>query len=55
MLYEYLPPGNQIGAPLYRNELKFDFTPEMIPAVKQMGIKWKYEPSPWFGAFKPVE
>ena len=55
MLYEYLPPGNQMGAPLYRNELKFDFTPEMIPAVKQMGIKWKYEPSPWFGAFKPVE
>ncbi len=55
MLYEYLPPGNQIGAPLYRYELKFDFTPEKIHAVKPMGIKWKYEPSPWFGAFKPVE
>ena len=55
ILYEYLPPRNQIGAPLYRNELKFDFNPEMIPAVKQMGIKWKYKPSPWFGAFKPVE
>lgn len=55
MLYEYLPPGNQMGAPLYRNELKFDFTPEIIPAVNQMGIKWKHEPSPWFGAFKPIE
>jgi hypothetical protein len=55
MLYEYLPPGNQVGAPLYRNELKFDFVPEKIPAVKPRGIKWKYEPSRWFGAFKPVE
>lgn len=21
--------------------------------VKSFGQKWKYEPSPWFGAFKP--
>jgi hypothetical protein len=55
MVYEYLPPDNQIGAPLYRNELKFDFVPEKIPDVKLSGIKWKYEPSPWFGAFKPLE
>jgi hypothetical protein len=55
MVYEYLPPDNQIGAPLYRNELEFDFVPEKIPAVKPSGIKWKYEPSPWFGAFKPLE
>lgn len=51
---EYLPPDNQIGAPLYRNELKFDFVPELIPAVKPTGKKWKYEPSPWFGAFQPM-
>lgn len=54
MVYEYLPPNNQMGAPLYRNELAFDFVPEQIPEVKSTGIKWKYEPSPWFGAFEPV-
>ena len=54
MVYEYLPPKNQIGAPLYRNELEFDFVPEQIPSVKPSGNKWKYEPSPWFGAFEPV-
>ncbi len=54
VVYEYLPPDNQMGAPLYRNELKFDFVPEKIPAVMSTGIKWKYEPSPWFGAFKPI-
>jgi hypothetical protein len=55
MVYEYLPPDNQIGAPLYRNELRFDFVPEKIPEVKSTDTKWKYEPSPWFGAFKPEE
>jgi hypothetical protein len=55
MVFEYLPPDNQIGAPLYRNELKFDFVPEKIPNVKSTGKKWKYEPSPWFGAFKPLD
>ena len=55
MVYEYLPPDNQIGAPLYRDELKFDFVPEQIPEVKSTGRKWKYEPSPWFGAFEPVK
>lgn len=54
MVYEYLPPDNQIGAPLYRDELKFDFVPEQIPAVKPSGRVWKYEPSPWIGAFKPL-
>lgn len=54
MVYEYLPPNNQMGAPLYRNELEFDFVPEQIPAVKPSGNKWKYEPSPWFGALKPA-
>jgi hypothetical protein len=55
MVYEYLPEGNQIGAPLYRNELEFDFVPENIPEVESTGMKWKYEPSPWFGAFEPMK
>lgn len=55
MVYEYLPPDNQIGAPLYRNELKYDFVPEQIPEVKSTGRKWKYEPSPWFGALEPAK
>lgn len=55
LVYEYLPPDNQIGAPLYRNELKFDFVPEKIQEVKISGRKWKYEPSPWFGAFAPMQ
>ena len=53
-VYEYLPPNNQIGAPLYRDEINFDFVPEKIPKVNTSGRKWKYEPSPWFGAFEPV-
>ncbi|MEO5998408.1 MAG: hypothetical protein ABIN89_16760, partial [Chitinophagaceae bacterium] len=53
-VYEYLPPNNQIGAPLYRNELKFDLVPEKIPEVKLTGNHWKYGPSPWFGALKPL-
>lgn len=55
MVYEYLPSGNQIGAPLYRDELKNDFVPQQIPEVKASGIKWKYKPSPWFGAFEPMK
>lgn len=53
-VYECLPPNNQIGAPLYKDELKFDFVPEKIPEVKLSGRKWKYEPSLWFGAFEPL-
>lgn len=55
LVYEYLPTDNQIGAPLYRNELGHDFVPEKIPAVLSSGNIWKYEPSPWFGAFQPVD
>ena len=55
VVYEYLPPDNQIGSPLYRDELNFDFVPEQIPVVKPTENKWKYEPSPWFGALKPIE
>ena len=51
--YEYLPPHNQMGAPLYRNEKEFDFVPEKLPAVKASGFQWKYQPSFWFGAFEP--
>lgn len=54
MVYGYMPPHNQLGAPLYRNELKFDFVPEEIPKVTPSGNTWKYKPSPWFGAFKPL-
>ena len=54
MVYEYLPPNNQMGAPLYRNELEYDFVPEKIPEVLPTGRRWKYEPSPWFGAFQPA-
>jgi len=50
---EYIPEGNKIGVPLYRDELGFDFIPESIPEVEKSGTKWKYEPSPWYGAFKP--
>ncbi len=53
-VYEYLPSKNQMGAPLYRDELGFDFVPEKLPEVKKTGRKWKYEPSPWFGAFRPI-
>jgi len=52
-VYEYLPPNNTMGAPLYKNELTFDFTPEKIPDVKKPLRIWKYPPSPWYGALKP--
>jgi len=55
MVYEYLPGNNQTGAPLDRNELRYDFVPEKIPSVPPKGIKWKYEPSPWIGALNPME
>lgn len=54
-VYEYLPPGNTMGAPLYKNELEYDLTPEIIPPVKKASTKWKYAPSPWYGAIKPIE
>ncbi|MDD6209857.1 MAG: right-handed parallel beta-helix repeat-containing protein [Bacteroidales bacterium] len=50
---EYLPEGNKIGVPLYRDELGFDFVPEQLPEVEETGTPWKYAPSPWYGAFKP--
>ncbi len=54
VLVEYLPDGNQIGAPLYRNERMFDLTPERLPKVKSTGTKWKYQPSAWYGALPPL-
>lgn len=53
LLIEYLPEGNQLGAPLYKNEPGYDLTPERIPKVKSSGMKWKYQPSDWYGALKP--
>ena len=52
-VYEYLPLGNIFGAPLYKNELEYDLTPEMIPPVQTQDNRWKYPPSPWYGAIKP--
>jgi hypothetical protein len=52
-VFEYLPPNNTMGAPLYKNELTYDLTPEKIPSVKKGSAKWKYPPSPWYGALKP--
>lgn len=52
---EFLPEKNKIGAPLYRNELEYDLVPEELPIVKQENIVWKYEPSPWYGALKPLK
>ena len=54
-VYEYLPPNNTIGAPLYKNELEYDLTPEKIPPVKAPLKKWKYAPSQWYGALKPID
>ena len=54
MVEEYLPEGNTMGAPLYRNENAFDFVPEQIASVKENGTIFKYLPSPWFGALQPV-
>ena len=54
MVVEYLPAGNTMGAPLYKNERAFDFVPEKIAAVKVSGTKFKYPPSPWFGALQPM-
>ena len=51
-VYEYLPPKNKMGAPLYKNELEYDFTPESVPPVEKLSAKWKYAPSPWYGALK---
>ena len=53
-VYEYLPQGNVFGAPLYKNEREYDLTPEMILPVKMSDARWKYPPSPWYGALKPM-
>lgn len=55
MVWEHLPDGNTIGAPLYRNEPEKDFVPEELPEIESSSIRWKYEPSPWYGALKPIK
>jgi hypothetical protein len=52
-VYEYLPPGNPFGAPMYVNELEYDMTPEELPSVEAPSPQWKYSPSPWYGALEP--
>jgi len=54
-VYEYLPSGNVLGAPLYVNESEYDLTPESIPEPVSSAIQWKYPPSPWYGALPPVK
>lgn len=51
---EFIPEGNDIGIPAYRNPLLFDFVPVSIPQPNNTN-KWKYEPSPWYGIYKPLK
>ncbi|SHF11327.1 Disaggregatase related [Mariniphaga anaerophila] len=51
---EYIPAENKIGTPKYRNSSFFDFVPVNIPRPKN-DDKWKYTPSPWYGAYEPLK
>lgn len=55
VLVEYLPEGNHLGNVLYRDEKNYDLTPEKAPKVKGERVQWKYAPSDWYGAIKPIE
>lgn len=50
---EFIPTGNQVASPTYRNLKLFDFVPV---SISQPGAsnQWKYKPSPWYGAYKPA-
>lgn len=50
---EYIPEGNHTEVPVYRNSTYNDFVPvsQPEPALENT---WKYEPSPWYGAYRPV-
>jgi len=50
---EYIPEGNQIGSPVYRNSIHNQFVPVSQPAPILKNT-WKYKPSPWYGAYQPV-
>ncbi len=50
---EYIPEGNKIAVPKYRNSKLFDFVPVSLPQPNT-GSMWKYMPSPWYGAYRPV-
>lgn len=54
LLIEFLPEGNTIGNVLYRDENNFDFVPERAPKVLRKNVNWKYTPSDWYGALKPI-
>ncbi|SEA42540.1 Right handed beta helix region [Porphyromonadaceae bacterium KH3R12] len=50
---EYIPEGNKIAVPEYRNSRLFDFVPVSLPQPDNSNT-WKYAPSPWYGAYRPV-
>ncbi len=53
---EFLPKGNSLGAPLYKDERAYDLTPEVIqPITNSRKTDWKYTPSDWYGALRPLD
>jgi len=50
---EYIPEGNMIAVPAYRNSKLFDFIPISWQQPDNKNT-WKYKPSPWYGAYRPV-
>jgi hypothetical protein len=42
---EYIPEGNKIAVPEYRNSRLFDFVPVSLPQPDNSNT-WKYAPSP---------
>lgn len=50
---EFIPEGNRIGAPEYRNLQLSDFVPISMPQPDGNN-NWKYKPSPWYGAYRPI-
>ncbi|MDR2765202.1 MAG: right-handed parallel beta-helix repeat-containing protein [Tannerella sp.] len=53
-VYEYLPPDNALGAPLYADEPGYDLTPESLPPAP-VSVSWTYPPSSWYGALPPED
>jgi hypothetical protein len=52
-VFEYIPEGNTTATPVYRNIDLRDFVPASLPTPAS-GNTWKYKPSPWYGAYRPV-
>lgn len=51
---EYIPEGNKIAIPIFRNIELFDFVPIYIEEPDNTN-SWKYTPSPWYGAYQPIK